>query len=184
MPSLEVAINSRRMPYSTLFSRWMKAPEHLYYFFLLSIHPSYAGDAEAWRSWIRMGFSLALRDGPPSAKAHRLVMNAHHTPRRIVMSIEGGDADTMAELEKLIRTIDTLRPSLAGKEDQACGEALFSNALIDNQLVRPAKHAWATCGLTAAETAALTGPLKLALAALASDYVTGIETNARLTVTS
>jgi hypothetical protein len=158
----------------------MKAPEHLYYFLLLSTHPSYKGKAEAWRSWLQMGFSVELRDGPPAAREHKLVSTIYHTPRRIEMTFDAVDPSTMVNLERLIRTLNSLRASVNSLEDEVRGEGLSSHPEIHKQLLAPLNEALAACGLLDSERAALMAPLKQALAALTSDYVVGIETSGQL----
>ena len=180
MPSLELVINSRRMPYSTLFSRWMKAPEHLYYLLLFSTNHSYANSADAWRSWLQVGFNLAVKDAPPAAaKPHRIRVTVGHQWRRIEISIDGGDRKTLADLEHLLQTIEKLRPSVTGREDTERATTLMADKEINAQLMSPLKQTFKACSLRVDEVEALRRPLAQALYALTDDYITSLGIQAK-----
>ncbi len=181
--ALNVAVNTRRMPHTTQFSRMIKAPEHLYYFLLLGTNPSYAKNQDVWTSWLQMGFGLALREGPPgSAKADSLKITVHHTPRRIESVVEGGHKETVAKLEKLMKAIEGLRPSVASKDEAGRAQAVAANKEVAAQLLAPVEAAFKANGLRPQEIASFHAPLNQALFTLTDPDITSLEVGAGVKV--
>jgi hypothetical protein len=178
--NVDLLITTRRMPHTTQYSRLMKAPEHLYYLLLLATHARYARDPQFWRSWISMGFGMAVREGPPGTeRAHHVEFTIEHNPRRFAVSIDGGERDTLARLANLLAAIESRRPALAQLDPEARADALEADASVREQLIDPVRAAFTASGLSQGEVDALRRPLRQALFSLSDPDIVSLEVGSR-----
>ena len=183
MPSLNLAVNTSRMPFTTKFSQISRAPEHLYYALLFSTNPAYSKREDVWITWLEMGFNLAIRDAPPgAAPSDRIVRTVHHTPRRIEMSLEGGRRTEVAKLEGLLKTIEGLRKGISAKEPSARAKTLMANKEVNAALVAPVMAALKGAKLRPSEIELFESTIGQALYTLTDPDITSVEVGAKIAI--
>ena len=175
MSSVEITFTTRRMPHSTGIHRITRAPEQLYYLLLFSTAPAYAGDASAWRSWIQMGFSLGLKDGPPgAARPDRLTRSVAPEARRLTVRLESANGDALLGVVRIVQAAEQARAAVTGTGEEARGIALAARPEVASLLTRQVAAALEKAGLRPDETQTLMGVLHRALGALADEDVTSV----------
>ncbi len=173
---IEAVIHTRRMPHSTQFHRIVRAPEHLYYALLLSTSQAYAGRPDPWRSWLRIGFALAVKEAPPGvAAADRLHRSVISEERRTLIRLSSAVPQVISTLHRLLAGIEGARPSVAGGEDAARLEALVQAPQVAAALVGPLSEALADAGLDLDEAGAFMSLSERALIALTDNDITSVE---------
>jgi len=107
MTVVKLTVTTRRMPHTSEFFELCNAVEHFYYALLFSGDEKYASNPETWRRWEEMGFSNAVKDAPPSARAaDRLYRTVHSDGKRIEMTVASSRDGVMASLASVLDSDD------------------------------------------------------------------------------
>jgi hypothetical protein len=136
MATLAVELTSASAPITSLLKRIGKGIEEFYYAELFLTNSAY-DRPEVWRGWLELGFHLAIVSPPPGVSpADRIRIRTKAPSLRTVFSAEASNTDALKELESLLQLVDEVRPSLAGKTEDARANALQKSD-VDRQLVEP-----------------------------------------------
>jgi hypothetical protein len=161
-------------PITSHQKRIAKGIEQLYYTKLFLTSPSYS-DGEVWRRWHEMGFHLAIFSPPPgTAEGDRIRVRLRAPSRTPVVSVTGGNADALKDLESLLVVVDAVRPSLAGKGEAERAAALREGEL-GNLLMQPLAEVLTRLGLKASAIDDFVAMLQRGFDALTSDEITAID---------
>lgn len=174
MATLTVTLNAERMPNSTQLFRQAKAVEHLYYANLYGISP-YSGSPDMWLAWLQMGFAAGLKEPPASRREDRLHRTVRSEGRLTEIRVSTPNEDVLRTVASLLRDLEGLRPSVAGKSDADRIKALEMTNPIQSQLVKPLLEAWQQAELRKTEVDDFTEMLGVALAALTDNDITSAE---------
>lgn len=177
---MHLTISTNRMPHTTVFTRLIKAPEHLYYFLLLAGDARHARQPQAWRAWSGMGFDLAVREAPPGVeRAERIKVTVNHSPRQVSLRIDGGDATALARLkdvmQSVMQSIAALRASAGGQENMARAQSLAGSQSLQEKLLSPVRASFRDAGLRAEEIEAFESLLKRCLYGLSDPCIDALQ---------
>ena len=165
MATLTIEFETARMPYSTLFHRIVRAPEHLYYALLFSSSPEYTGP-DPWLSWLAMGFGLALKEGPPGAHTDdRLYPSVRSGARQTLVTATSANGAALKQLGEALGAIEDVRRSGDGREPSSA-RALAANGVVSRLIVDVVHRGLAEAGLRPAEVRTFDAVLNRAFAAL------------------
>jgi hypothetical protein len=174
MATLTVTLNAERMPNSTQLFRQAKAVEHLYYANLYQSAP-YSGSPDAWLAWLQMGFAAGLKEPPASRREDRLHRTVRSEGRLTEIRVSTPNEEALRTLAMLLRDLEGLRPSVAGKSDAHRVKALEATEPIQSELVKPLLGALHQAELRKPEVDDFTEMLDIALAALTDNEITSTD---------
>ena len=176
MATLGVVVNHKRAPITTQQTRLVKGVEQFYYALLFSSSPSYANRADAWRSWLSIGFHVATKVPPPgTAESDRVTMTVRSNGKAPEINGSSSNREALQKLQKLLQDIDALRGSVAGKDEASRAEALLGNTQVAQQLVKPVIDALNRSALRQDEIDSYMGMIRRGLLALTHDEITSIQ---------
>ena len=170
MATLTVTLNAERMPNSTQLFRQAKAVEHLYYANLYRT-PPYSGSPDAWLAWLQMGFAAGLKEPPASRREDRLHRIVRSEGRLTEICVSTSNEEALRTLGGLLRDLEGLRPSVAGKSDAERVKALEATNPIQTELVNPLLDALRHAELRKTEVENFTEMVDVALAALTDNEI-------------
>jgi hypothetical protein len=174
MAVLDVEFTFPAAPITSLQKRIAKGIEQLYYTKLFLTSPAY-GDGDIWRRWHAMGFHVAIFSPPPGTAASDRVRVRIQAPSRTpLVSVTGANGDALKDLESLLRIVDGIRPSVAGRTDAERAAVLRENEL-GRVVVQPLIDALERLGLEASEIDDFVRMLGRGVDALTDDEITAIE---------
>jgi hypothetical protein len=153
--------------------RFNKGVEHLYYALLYSTDPAYQDNAEVWRSWLDIGFHLAVKVTPrgtrPQDALHVRYVSNGKAPE---FHGAGGNPEVLKRLQQLIQDVDSLRATLAGMDADRKAQALVENPQVNTQLIAPLTASLNKAKLRPDEIDQFMSMIKRGLLALTHDDVT------------
>jgi hypothetical protein len=170
MATLTVTLNAERMPNSTQLFRQAKAVEHLYYANLYRTAP-YSGSPDSWLAWLQMGFAAGLKEPPASRREDRLHRTVRSEGRLTEICVSTSNEEALRTLAGLLRDLEGLRPSVAGKSDAERAKALEATNPIQTELVKPLLDALRHAELRKIEVENFTEMVDVALAALTDNEI-------------
>jgi hypothetical protein len=136
MTTLAVELTFPSAPITSLLKRIGKGIEEFYYAKLFLSSKAYDGP-EIWRGWLELGFHVAIYSPPPGVSvADRIRIRTKAPSRSPVLSAEAHNTDALKDLESVLQLVDEIRPSLAGKPQDARASA-FDDSDFGGQLVAP-----------------------------------------------
>lgn len=172
MPHLSVLVTTKRMPISTQFQRSSKGVEHFYYALLFATAKAYHNQAEPWQSWRKQGFHVSIREAPPSARdTDRVVLTRASEGKMFRVTLSGGDRETMKRLVAVLRRVDSLRPSLNGRDPDARASAALADKEVRQSLMDPLNTSLSGAGLSQSDIADYMSMVRRALIAMTDDEV-------------
>ena len=176
MATLNMVVTSKAAPITTQMRRFDKGVEQFYYASLFSTSPAYANKADPWRSWLKMGFHLGLKDGPPDAsQADRLEVTVRPDGKYFELQASSSNNAELQKLHTLLQSIEALRGSLAGKDGAARAKELVANDKIAQQLVKPVVDSLNRSAFRPDEVESFMGMIERGLIALTDDEITTIK---------
>jgi hypothetical protein len=170
MATLTVTLNAERMPNSTQLFRQAKAVEHLYYANLYRTAP-YSGSPDAWLAWLQMGFAAGLKEPPASRREDRLHRTVRSEGKLTEICVSTSNEEALRTLFGLLRDLEDLRPSVAGKSDAERVKALEASNPIQTELVKPLVDALRHAALRKAEVENFAEMVDVALASLTDNEI-------------
>ena len=174
MAALDVELTFPAAPITSLQKRIAKGIEQLYYAKLFLTSPAYS-DGAIWRRWLDLGFHVTIFSPPPGTVAGDRVRVRLRAPSRTPhVSVTGDNVDALKELESLLRTVDGLRPSVAGA-DAAARRAALRGGDLGRLVVDPLVETLGRLGFDPAETDAFVAMLQRGFDALTDDSITEID---------
>jgi hypothetical protein len=142
---VRVTFETERMPHSTELKRLLRAVDSLYYALLFAGEERYAGQAEVWHSWVKLGFATGLQEGPPGAsEADRIRINTFSNSKELTFTVFAGSPSTVKRWIGLLNEIDEVRPELGGLEREKRVELLLADDVVRSQLADPVSAATAS----------------------------------------
>jgi hypothetical protein len=174
MATLTVTLNAERMPNSTQLFRQAKAVEHLYYANLYGTAP-YSGSPDTWLAWLQMGFAAGLKEPPASRREDRLHRTVRSEGRLTEIRVSTPNEEALRTLASLLRDLEALRPSVAGKSDADRVKVLEATNPIHTELVKPLLDALRHAELRKAEVDNFAEMVDVALAALTDNEIVSTE---------
>ena len=165
---LEFRFDTKRCLHTTQVFKLKKAVEHLYYFSLLTGSPKYAINIAGgewgvdrftsspsssqrvgrtissierlWASWVKMGFSTSLVEGPPEvARTDRVRTETQPEARYTIIRAESSTVGAIKTIEQVLVGIDTLRSHFQNQDDSSRLQVLVGDSKVVQTLVDPVK---------------------------------------------
>jgi hypothetical protein len=170
MTTLAVELTFPSAPITSLLKRISKGIEEFYYAKLFLTNDAYGG-AEIWRGWLQLGFHVAIFSPPPGVSAaDRIRIRTKAPSRTPVLSAEASNTDALKDLESLLQLVDEMRPSLAGKSQDARASALEASD-FGRQLVAPVVETLKRHNFDASEIDEFRAMLRRGFDALTNDEI-------------
>jgi hypothetical protein len=171
-----ITIEHERNATTSRFRQVDKGVENLYYLLLLS-SDAYAGEADRWKRWSRMGFGLMVREAPRSARPEdRVLLDTDpSSARRVPISLRGGNAEVVDELLALVTAADRERHKLSHLDEAARTDAIIASEALQDGLVVRLDRALADASVDAYDTAEFHRILRDAILVLTEDNVAAVE---------
>ncbi len=130
-----------------------KALENLYYLRLVTGNPNYAKNQALWINWCKMGFSSAIREGPPDiSRDDRVRVETEPGTRWVQLRMESPKADVLKAVTTLALRVDAIKESWKGKGEADRLKALMADKEITTALVNPVMTALKGVALRAEES--------------------------------
>lgn len=175
MATLKVIVNHKRAPIGTQQLRLSRGVEQVYYALLFSGSPSYKDRSDVWRSWLKIGFHVAVKVPPPgTAESDKAVQNTVSNGKAPEVHILSSNKETLERLQSVLLDIDGMRDAVAGKEEASKAALLLESSGVARQLVEPVLAAVNRAGLRPDEVEEYMSMVRRAVLALTHDDVTSI----------
>ena len=176
MATLKVIVNHKRAPVGTQQIRLTRGVEQLYYALLFSGSPPYKDRSDVWRSWLKIGFHVAVKVPPPgAAESDKAVQNSISNGKAPEVHILSSNMKTLERLQSVLLDVDGMRNAVAGKEEASKTAVLLEGSQVAQQLVKPLLAAVNQAGLHPDEVEEYMYMARRALLALTHDDVTSIQ---------
>ena len=138
MAKLGVVLQHKQAPIATRQIRFTRGVEHLYYALLFSISPAYKSRPEIWRSWLSMGFHVAVKVPPPgTAEQDKLRVDVASRGKAPEFYGETGNQHVLQTLQSLLQEIDGIRKAVQGQDEASREHMLMEQSPVTAQLVNP-----------------------------------------------
>jgi hypothetical protein len=174
MTALAVDVTFPSAPITSLQKRIAKGIEQLYYAKLFVTSPAYA-DGAVWRRWYDMGFHVAIFDPPPGTRpADRIRVRLRAPSPTPHVTVSGGNADALKDLESLVRAVDAARPAVTGQGEDARAKALRDGE-AGRTVLQPMVDTLGRLGFEPAEIDDFVAMLQRGFDALTDDGITAVD---------
>ncbi len=174
MPTLTIEVTHKAAPITTQMKQYDKGVEHFYYAGLFT-QPPYTTKEQVWRSWLRMGFHIGIRETPrAAAKTDRLVIDVFADGKLMRVSASSQNREALKRLQAFLQHIDGLRVSQQGKTIEARAKAVEADNKVREQLVAPVVDSLKKANFSGEEVDSFLRMIHRALTALTDEEITTV----------
>ena len=179
MSKLCVILSHNRAPVGTQQIRFTKGVEQLYYALLFATSPVYKDRPEIWKTWLDIGFHVAVRV-PPPATAHDDKLHVAFVSNGKAPEFHGESSNeiVLEKLRGLVLAVEAFRRGARGHGNESRDEAIMGHGRVASDLVKPLLASLQKAALRSDEIEQYLYMVRRALSALTHDDV--IETNVSL----